>query len=54
MKQKIIDAIECCMNGVPRCDKCPLQEEICDTMYVPHVALPAELVEMIEEALSQK
>ena len=48
-KERIREAIRCCMEGT--CEKCPMQEEICDELHVPMVDLPEELVEQIEEEL---
>ena len=47
----LLEAIICCRQEEARCDICPLQEEICDTLYVDMITLPAELVDLIEKRL---
>lgn len=52
MIEKLLEAIECCREK--RCEECPMQEEICDELRVTMLDLPEELVEKIEEELSEK
>ena len=52
-KTDLLDAIECCRQEGTRCDRCPLQGEICDTLRVEMISLPEDLVEKIEEELAK-
>ena len=49
-KEELRAAIRCCRND--DCENCPLQAEICDDLRVDMVDLPEELVDLIEDALS--
>ena len=51
-RKDLLDAIECCRAN-DMCEHCPLQEKICDVLEVEMVRLPAELVDLVEEALSE-
>lgn len=51
-KERIREAIRCCREGA--CERCPMQEEICDELIVKMVDLPEELVQKIEEELETK
>lgn len=50
--EEILKALKCC-KVQHQCDQCPLQEEICDELYLEMVKLPAELVEMIIDELEE-
>ena len=52
MIEDLMEAIRCCRDK--KCDECPMQEEICDQLRVAMLDLPEELVEKIEEELSNK
>lgn len=45
--QDVLETIRCCREGL--CIECPLQKEICDTLFVEMEELPTQLVDMIEE-----
>ena len=51
MKENIRKAIRCCRDE--RCDKCPVQMEICDELCVEMVEVPEQLLDMIDETLSE-
>jgi len=51
--EKIKRALKCCRRG-GSCERCPLQEEICDKLYVDMEDVPAELLDMIAEELERK
>lgn len=51
MKNDVLTAIRCCRSD--DCEHCPLQLQICDELKVEMVELPEELVDMVEEALSE-
>ena len=51
-RRDLLDAIECCRMD-DMCERCPLQERICDVLEVEMVKLPSELVDLIEEALGE-
>ena len=48
---KLVQAIKCCRNE--NCNKCPLQLQICDELFVEMVSIPVELVKMIEKELER-
>lgn len=50
-KEELRNAIRCCKKD--NCEGCPLQEEICDELQVDMVELPVDLVDMVEDALSE-
>ena len=50
-RMDVLKAIKCCRED--RCDECPLQGQICDTLFVEMTELPTELVELIEEILER-
>ena len=50
-RKEIRKAIQCCRED--QCARCPLQKEICDELKVEMESVPAELLDMIEEALEQ-
>lgn len=50
--KEILKAIRCCRDDL--CNKCPLQHEICDELWVDMESLPVALVEMIEDQLEEK
>lgn len=50
-KEELREALRCCRAGT--CEGCPLQEEICDELTVPMDDVPAELLDMIDEVLSE-
>ena len=45
------EALRCCRED--DCEHCPLQPQICDELDVVMESVPAELLDMIEEALKQ-
>lgn len=49
-RKKIKLALKCCRRG-GSCERCPLQEEICDKLYVDMEDVPAELLDMIADEL---
>lgn len=49
--KELLAAIQCCRRD--DCEHCPLQREICDTLKVDMVDLPEDLVDMVENALSE-
>ena len=49
--KEILKAIRYCRDKL--CTKCPLQEEICDELWVDMETIPAELVDMIEDQLEE-
>lgn len=51
-KQEILMALQCCRKD-DGCDGCPLQGEICDELIVEMEEVPAELLDLIEQALGQ-
>ena len=52
MSEEIMSALECCREK--RCEDCPLMTTICDELRVNMVDIPEELVDLIEEALSEQ
>ena len=52
MIEKLLKTIECCKEK--RCSECPMQQEICDQLRVAMLDLPEDLVDKIEETLSNK
>ena len=52
MKEKILEALRCCREGA--CERCPLQEKICDELRVDMEDVPAELLDLIEKELESK
>ena len=52
-KRDLLDAVECCRMK-DQCDHCPLQEVICDEMFVEMINLPVGLVEKIEEEIARE
>ena len=51
-RKKIRLALKCCRRG-GSCERCPLQEEICDQLYVDMEDVPAELLDMIAEEMEE-
>ena len=49
MGKELRTAIRCCRKD--DCEHCPMQGKICDELMVEMESLPAELLDMIEEAL---
>lgn len=50
--EDLLQSIRCCRAG-DRCDRCPLQPEICDVLFVKMISLPAEMVDRIEDTLAE-
>ena len=48
-KEVILEAIRFCRQG--ECEKCPIQDQICDELYMEMEDVPAELLDLIEEEL---
>ena len=48
-KRQLREAMQCCKDGT--CNKCPLQQELCDTLYVEMVEVPEQLLDLIDENL---
>lgn len=51
-RERIRLALECCRSG--SCDRCPLQEEICDELFIEMEDVPAELLDLIGEELKER
>ena len=49
MNDDLKKTIRCCRKD--DCENCPLQLQICDELEVEMESLPAELLDLIEEAL---
>lgn len=45
-REETLEAVRCCRRG--RCDRCPLQKEICDELCVEMEEVPAGLLDRIE------
>ena len=52
-REKLIQAIRKCREG-GSCPTCPLQEEICDELFVDMTDVPTELLYRIEMELANK
>lgn len=48
-KKDLRTALRCCRAD--NCEDCPMQEEICDEFRVDMESVPAELLDMIDQAL---
>ena len=51
-KDELLKALKCC-KVQHQCDQCPLQEEICDELFLEMIKLPEELVEMVIDELEE-
>lgn len=49
-KEEILEAVQCCRKE-EGCNKCPLQGEICDELFVDMEEVPAKLLDLIEQVL---
>lgn len=50
--KELREAIRCCRAD--DCENCPLQQQICDQLAVVMESVPAELLDLIEEALEDE
>ena len=51
-KDDLLKALKCC-KVQHQCDQCPLQEEICDELFLEMIKLPEELVERVIDELEE-
>ena len=51
-RKDVLVALRCCREG--GCEKCPLQDQICDELFVDmeEIEIPTELMNMIEDELA--
>ena len=49
MREELKKTLRCCR--MEDCENCPLQLQICDELEVEMESIPAELLDLIEEAL---
>lgn len=54
LRDDLIRAIRCCREKAGGCERCPMQEEICDQLTVETAEVPTELLELIEIELECK
>lgn len=52
IEKDVLKTIKCCRGD--QCSECPLQDEICDTLFVEMEELPSDLVDLIEEVLEER
>ena len=51
-RERILAALKCCRHDL--CENCPIQLDICDTLYVETDVIPTDLLDLIEKELSDE